>query len=226
MEFIYQINIVHKSTHYRAVTNIIEADNKQEVLKYLENTYPEYFLGNKVAQRLSNKSEQTVFVTIFELNEYWKKYWEQDIKCVVCGKSFKLIDINNQLGVSMSNNFTCSQSCQNKLKLIEQQKNEDYWNTKSQYYYIYKITNKFNNKVYIGYTEREVIFRWWEHLTHSNKPLGNALKFYGIEKFTFEVLERHLKHEKTIEDIKRLETEYIKKYDSINNGYNCIVSKK
>ena len=61
---------------------------------------------------------------------------------------------------------------------------------------IYKITNKVNNKVYIGQSIH-VLYRWGQHQrnafnpnTHTyNYPLYRAIRKYGIENFQFEVLE-------------------------------------
>ena len=58
---------------------------------------------------------------------------------------------------------------------------------------IYKITNKINNKVYIGksiYIER----RWYEHKTDMNNinkqnHLYNAMRKYGKDNFLFEIIE-------------------------------------
>ena len=60
---------------------------------------------------------------------------------------------------------------------------------------IYKITNKINNKCYIGSSIR-VEKRWKEHINASknpnnpqyNYPLYSAFRKYGIENFTFEIL--------------------------------------
>lgn len=227
MEYVYQIKIApdnYDSFNRPVLTQgIVEKENKKEVIRFLEEEYPEYFDGNKVCQKLSKKSEQIVYVSIYELNEYWANYWKQEIECKVCHRKVPLIQVKNHVG--RLNNFICSVSCEEKLREIAENEVDEYWNERCPYYYIYKITNKITGKVYIGYTEREPIFRWWEHFKHSQLPIGQALKEDGIESFTFEVLERWLKTDKTIEDMHEIETKYITLYDSIQNGYNCMVSK-
>lgn len=229
-EFIYQIKLCSDNyeTYNRPVLTqeIIEAENKKEVIKLIEEKYPEYFEGNKVSQKLSKKSEQIVYVTIYELDNYWSNYWKQEIECMICHKKIPLIQTKNHLGNINIKHFTCSIKCEEKRKEKADNDIDEYWNERCLYYFIYKITNKINKKVYIGYTEREPIFRWWEHFKHSQLPIGIALKEFGIENFTFEVLEKHLKTEKTIEQMHNIETNYILKYNSIIDGYNCIVSKK
>jgi predicted GIY-YIG superfamily endonuclease len=196
-----------------------------KAIKYIETTYPEYFEGNKLTQKLSKKSDQIVYVSIYELDDYWSKYWKQEVECMVCHKKIPLIQTKNHLGNINIKKFTCSIECENVRKEKADNEIDEYWNDRCQYYFIYKITNKENGMVYIGYTEREPIFRWWEHFKHSYLPIGEALKSYGIEAFTFEVLEKHLKSKKTIEEMHKIETAYINAYDSIKTGYNCIVSK-
>lgn len=230
MEFVYQIKIVVNEydsfNRPVAAQGIIEAENKKAVVEYIGNQYPEYFDGNKVTQKLSKKTDQIVYVSIYELDDYWSKYWKQEVECMICHKKVPLIQTKNNLGNINPNKFTCSVECEEKRKERADNEVEEYWNDRCQYYYIYKITNKNTKKVYIGYTEREPIFRWWEHFKHSHLPIGEALKSDGIENFTFEVLEKYLKTIKSIEEMHEIETNYITNYNSIEKGYNCILSKK
>lgn len=86
-------------------------------------------------------------------------------------------------------------------------------------YSLYKITNKLNNKVYIGITNREPYKRFKEHQRLSSKSfISKAIQADGIENFTFEVLLTNIDDNK----ISQLECEYIKKYNSLlPNGYNA-----
>ena len=85
---------------------------------------------------------------------------------------------------------------------------------------IYKITNKLNNHSYIGLSTK-VEERWKYHQSPYNqqresyKSLYKAFKKYGIENFTFEILE-----ECSIEELGEKEKYYITKYDTYKNGYN------
>lgn len=83
---------------------------------------------------------------------------------------------------------------------------------------IYKITNKINGKCYIGqsiHIER----RWREHCTKSsNSFISQAIKDFGKENFSFEVIE-----ECKAEELNEKEEYYINFYNSITpNGYNII----
>ena len=88
--------------------------------------------------------------------------------------------------------------------------------------YIYKITNKQNNKCYIGQTVRDVHIRWSEHIRLANKLKSNdcsaihyALSKYGISNFTFEVID-----ECNNDLLDNKETYWISFYNSFYDGYN------
>jgi len=61
--------------------------------------------------------------------------------------------------------------------------------------YIYKITNKINDKIYIGKTESSIEKRWKEHLGDFGKkrtekrPLYEAMNKYGVENFSIHLIE-------------------------------------
>lgn len=87
--------------------------------------------------------------------------------------------------------------------------------------YIYKITNKINNKIYIGQTARDIDSRYYEHKkcaenTNTNQPLYNAMRKYGVEAFKVDLVEEC--DESMLND---REIYYIDKYDSYKNGYNA-----
>lgn len=89
--------------------------------------------------------------------------------------------------------------------------------------YIYKITNKINNKVYIGQTSRTIEIRWKEHKKNINSlcdrlPLYKALKKYGVDNFTIEEIDEC---ENSLLDER--EIYWIHYYNSFSkeNGYNC-----
>lgn len=88
--------------------------------------------------------------------------------------------------------------------------------------YIYKITNKLNQKVYIGKTLRDPKIRWREHIEdsrHPDLPLQRAFDKYGIEAFEFTVLEQ-------INDdslLNEREKYYINKFNSYKKGYNATI---
>ena len=84
---------------------------------------------------------------------------------------------------------------------------------------IYMITNKINNKKYIGQT-LNFKKRKKDHICNArdnkiNTHLYLAMRKYGIENFKFDILEEVKK-----EELNDKEIYYIKKYDTFNTGYN------
>ena len=63
--------------------------------------------------------------------------------------------------------------------------------------FIYKVTNNFDDKIYIGLTTKsKAIERWYQHcylarhLSNTDKSyLHRAMASYGVENFSFEVIE-------------------------------------
>lgn len=91
---------------------------------------------------------------------------------------------------------------------------------------IYKYTNTLNSKSYIGQTINENR-RKYEHIHVTPNRKGKfsyAIKKYGIENFTYEVLYRipsnNIDRLYTILSI--LEYREIERYNSINDGYNIL----
>ena len=54
---------------------------------------------------------------------------------------------------------------------------------------IYKITNNLNGKTYVGMSKTADDRRWREHLSDSKYPVDKAIKKYGKENFTYEVID-------------------------------------
>ncbi len=89
--------------------------------------------------------------------------------------------------------------------------------------FVYKISNKVNDFVYIGLTTRKnPEIRWKEHLRSSktvNRRLYRAMRKHGIENFKFEIIAtlKELKHHDLLFKVER---EYIKQNNSYWFGYN------
>jgi group I intron endonuclease len=83
---------------------------------------------------------------------------------------------------------------------------------------IYKITNLINNKIYIGqsiHIER----RWQEHKKPSScSCIGQAIKKYGINNFSFEIIE-----ECPTNRLAEREKYWINYFNTlVPNGYNVL----
>lgn len=178
----------------------------------------------------------------FLVETHKEQYAEiENFECKFCGKKIEHYQgIKNKY---ILDGFCCF-DCNNRyLKLkkelyeneinsyLDEDRNDDL-NSFINYYsskrigYIYLITNKTTNKVYVGQTTQEPLFRWWQHLKDINKFERKSLcdlKFEVIEiidigKDDYNELKRRL-FEK--------EDYYIKFYDSLEpNGYNKINAKE
>lgn len=82
---------------------------------------------------------------------------------------------------------------------------------------IYKITNKINNKSYIGLSS-DIERRFVEHRRRKdgrNKVLYRAFTLYGLENFEFSIIELC-----NATQLPEREKYWIAYYDTYNNGYN------
>ena len=87
--------------------------------------------------------------------------------------------------------------------------------------FIYKITNRVNNKVYIGQTHFTVEHRFKQHIKnynieHRKQILYKAFEKYGLDNFYVETLE-----EVDCSKLNEREMYWIAYYDSFKNGYNA-----
>jgi len=87
---------------------------------------------------------------------------------------------------------------------------------------VYRIKNNINGKSYIGITSRDIEARIKEHISRAmlgvrHSRLYDAIRKYGFESFNV----TEVASTNTEDSVRKMETEYINKYDSYNNGYNC-----
>lgn len=87
--------------------------------------------------------------------------------------------------------------------------------------FIYKITNKVNNKVYIGQSVRPIKKRFNRHINDAirNKldtHFARAIRKYGKDNFICEVIDTA----KNQNDLTLKEQYWIQYYDSVKMGYN------
>lgn len=86
---------------------------------------------------------------------------------------------------------------------------------------IYKITCNETGKCYIGQSI-DIENRWIQHICRAkyeieNNKFYNAMRKYGYENFTYEVIEECDKSQEILDERERYWIEY---YDSYENGYN------
>ena len=89
---------------------------------------------------------------------------------------------------------------------------------------IYKITNLINGKIYVGQTVKTLEERFQKHCWgttekdkyHLNMAIKKAIKKYGKENFTIELIEQVEK-----DKLDEREVYWISFYNSYQKGYNC-----
>lgn len=225
---------------------LIYAKDKKDVKKILMERYPQFFPENKVYEKESVKNPNQIFyVLIYPLREFEIILMnEGEWVCSGCGQKYENKYLNppkNYTKIGKDYNFCnyyekgrdpnidpdiCLNLFKGKVEEngIEPPDNMMFVNNDS-CSYIYKVTEKATGKSYIGKTKNAPFFRWWEHLKHSRSPFGLHLRNTDLKEWTFEVLETLQPYVKE-KEILRIESEYILKYDSINNGYNSVISNK
>ena len=87
--------------------------------------------------------------------------------------------------------------------------------------YIYKFTHIATDRCYIGQTIQSPNQRRLDHICDSKYTtkeyhFHNALRKYGVDAFTFEVIAEA----NSLEELNLLEEKYVQEFDSINNGFN------
>lgn len=89
-------------------------------------------------------------------------------------------------------------------------------------YHIYKCTNMLNDKVYIGYTEnferRIYQHRYDAFARQRNTKFYNAIRKYGFESFTWEIIYSSW-DKKHCWDAEKI---FVDEYDSVAGGYNIV----
>jgi hypothetical protein len=89
---------------------------------------------------------------------------------------------------------------------------------------IYCIENKLNGKKYIGKTIIPLLYRWSKHrsdslLAQRNCNISKAIREFGSNQFNIYELEKC-----SYDILSDRETHWIKELDTMNNGYNQIIS--
>lgn len=220
---------------------LIEAKDTNHVKQLLLEKYPQFFPNNKIYSKETKDDAQFFYVVIFPLYSWEvKEVKEGNWTCDYCSQTHenKYISKPESGLFGNENYYFCRDNNGDKYtksQCLVSFTNEFYKENAipdSQYYvkedslnYIYKITEKATDKCYIGKTRNAPFFRWWNHLTHSCSPFGIYLRQTNLSDWSFEVLEI-LPSNIEDKDVFRIESEYINKYDSINNGFNTLISNK
>lgn len=87
--------------------------------------------------------------------------------------------------------------------------------------YIYKISNIYNDKIYIGQTIRPIEQRFHRHINDAinnvlDTHFARAIRYYGPAAFQIELIDTAT----TQNELNQKEQQWINHYNSVENGYN------
>jgi len=90
-------------------------------------------------------------------------------------------------------------------------------------YSIYKIKNKINGKIYIGYT-KQAEFRKKQHFNcRGYSKIKKAILDYGEDNFEWEII---YQSKDKYNCLGEMEAHFIQQYNSVKNGYNVSFGQK
>lgn len=89
---------------------------------------------------------------------------------------------------------------------------------------IYKITNRINDKGYVGKTERTIEKRWKSHCSSARNGskfrFHSAIRKYGEDKWNLEILEELITDDELL--VSEREEYYIVLHKTLTEGYNAV----
>lgn len=175
---------------------------------------------------------------LFERDYSFDKFWHSKRQCKNCSITYTKFEKDTCYAFSYdSKEDFCSIECQNEynLKLTKHDLLKyDYDGVNKAV--IYKITNKQNNKCYIGKTTQSFTYRWHQHLHKgTGSKFQEALNNTTLLDWSFEIIDILPFTGKDIDasdkngyakELALKEQSWIDFYDSINNGYNTLLATK
>lgn len=201
--------------------DVVEADDKASAKKKIESEY-----SGIIAEKATKKNKDTLDYKLYliELDQHHEDFWLADRTCSVCGNQYNILR-SHQFGEGYANREICSKYCHESRKMEKEFGNYFEGNGRNKPT-IYKITNKNTGKVYIGKTVQVFTLRWYQHFFQpSESKFHQAIKESKPTDWTFEVIEIVYGSKRTDDPIVLEREQYwIDQYDSINNGYNSVVS--
>lgn len=220
---------------------VIVCESKEEAKHFMAEKYPQFFPNSKVYSKETKDNAQFFYLLIYDLYAHERRIVEENISwtCDHCGqvheneyvskprRNERLFGPKRFCRSTDDNNSydLCMEAYQRSMyEGVELPDDTNYIKIGSPNY-IYKVTEKSSGKCYIGKTRNAPFFRWWNHLTHSSSPFGLYLRSTKLSEWSFEVLVE-LPSNTPYSEIFKIESDYIRQFNSISNGYNSVISQK
>lgn len=225
MRFYYQIKGRRKETELGwsywdfppLFSGQIEAKDKKEAKRLIELEYDTTFPLRVLRKDIDNH-ECLLKIEEMDNNSYLQSLFKL-VACEICNTQFRVIDLYNNSNCKYKGKKYCSSECETRateLNRVNEFISGGDWSTNIPV--IYKITDKRNDKCYIGQTKQSFTLRWWQHIKWgtSDCKFHKAMQESEVTDWAFEVIE-------VVSDTSLLnerESFYIEKYNSIEKGYN------
>lgn len=207
-------------------TGKVTADNKKQAKAMIDEEYGRTFPQRVLRKDMENHHYLLNVREITEDDERTRELFDLK-KCQQCKKTFRRIDLYNDLNESYKGSEYCSDECQQKV--YEEQRSEYSSglacspNAKA---VIYQVQNLKTGMSYVGKTTQVFTLRWYQHFYHgSGTKFHKAIQQSNLEDWSFGILETVAiepgsTREEREELIASRERWWISEKDSINNGYN------
>jgi len=194
----------------------VSAKNNKEARDMINKMYSKKFPMRVLSKDLDSNDFLLNLREIRAGDKYLNRLWDVKI-CIECKKKFRRIDLYNDGNCKYKGTQFCSDECNEKQK--ERGVSNLFVNEKA-VPVIYKITNKNTGMCYVGKTTQPFTLRWWQHFAWSDDKCNfhEAISKSKLTDWIFEIVE-------IVEDIKnisKIESNYIKKFNSIESGYNTL----
>lgn len=209
-------------------SNKVEAENKKHARYLIDIQFDKVFPTRVLAKDLAS-NEFLLSIEEIKPGSHIERLFELQT-CKKCSTTFYVIDKYNDHHCTNKSFDYCSYECQRDAKQFEQylyHQNTNLSGTSNPI--IYKITNKFTSRVYIGKTTQVFTLRWYQHFfQHNGCKFHEAIKASRVIDWVFEIIEivEMPADMKSIDSVDKLisdrERFWIQHYDSINNGYNSL----
>lgn len=205
----------------------VEADDRKAAIETVHTLFGKRF-PTRVLQNDLDSNEFLLSIT--EIIDERTKSLFYEVSCQHCGIRFRVIDHYNNHNQRYKGNQYCSDECKQDAyevaRFVDASTNELSGIHPA---IIYCITNNETGLSYIGKTTQAFTLRWYQHFFQSgDNKFHKAIKSSNLHDWSFRVIEvitfpENCKSKSDCEKhIFEREKYWIKRLDSVKNGYNSV----